>query len=144
MGLNCMTDCPDTQSCVSKAHQVDLTIDETLLPELIHGQLVKLTELDTRVKEALGAAEQAEKDAAAAKELSAGRGFWHDKKKEAIEALQESGVKLAEAVQVNAKTQKVSFEFQSRLAEITKYLFHLGVHSMPLAFHSSMRSKACE
>ncbi|WP_043612956.1 hypothetical protein [Chromobacterium violaceum] len=125
-----MTDCPEIQSSVSKAHQVDLTIDETLLPELIHGQLDKLQELDTSVKEALGAAAQAEKDAAAAKELSAGRGFWHDKKKEAIEALQESGVKLAEAVQVSAKTQKVSFEFQSRLAEVAKYLFSLGVRSI--------------
>lgn len=125
-----MTDYPETQSSVLKEHPVDLTIDEKLLPELIHGQLGKLKELDTSVKNALDAAEQAEKKAEDAKKLSAGRGFWHDKKKDAIEALQESGVKLAEAVQVSASAQKTSFEFQSRLAEVAKYLFNLGVRSI--------------
>jgi DNA-binding ferritin-like protein (Dps family) len=37
---------------------------------------------------------------------------------------------LAEAVQSGAKAQKISFEFQQRLAEISKYLFNLGVSNI--------------
>lgn len=112
---------------VSDAEQIQIAVDEKALPELIHGQIGKLNELDAGVKKALEAAGRAEQRARAAHDLSAGRGFFKDKKKEAIEGLQEAGVELAEAVQLGTQAQKLSFELQTRLAEITKYLFTLGV-----------------
>jgi len=104
--------------------------DERTLPELIQGQIGKLNELNFSVKKALEAAEQAEKRAKAASERSAGRALFQDKKREAIEELQTAGIDLASAVQSSAQAQKISFEFQTRLADISKYLFKLGVSNI--------------
>lgn len=104
--------------------------DEKTLPELIQGQVGKLNELDRSVKAALVAAELAEKRAKAASERSAGRAWFQDKKREAIEELQTAGIELASAVQSSAQAQKISFEFQRRLADISKYLFTLGVSNI--------------
>lgn len=106
---------------------VTLVIDENKLPELIQGQIAKLNELNAGVKKALESAEKAEKHAQDARNLSAGWSLFNDRKKEAIEGLQQVGVELAEAVQLGTHAQKISFEFQARLTEVTKYLFTLGV-----------------
>lgn len=116
------------QSNVSENQEIQLArVDETMLPELIQGQISKLNELDAGVRTALAAAEHAEGRALSARKLSAGWSLLGGKKKEAIEGLQEAGIELAGAVQSGAKAQKLSFEFQQRLAEVTKYLFGLGV-----------------
>lgn len=115
---------------VSEAQEIELDIDEKRIPELIQGQIGKLNELDAGVKEALDAAGKAEAHANAARDLSAGRGLFKDKKKEAIEGLQEAGVELAGAVQLGTRAHKLSFELQKRLAEVTKYLFTLGVKNI--------------
>ena len=116
------------QSDCSENQEIQLArIDETMLPKLIQGQIGKLNELDEGVKTALAAAEHAEGRALSARKLSAGWSLLEGKKKEAIEGLQEAGIELAGAVQLGAKAQKLSFEFQQRLAEVTKYLFGLGV-----------------
>lgn len=112
------------------ANDIRSSFDERLLPSLIQSQIGKLNELNACVKSALDAAEQAEKCAKAAGELSAGRGFFKDKKREAIEELQSAGINLAGAVQSGAKAQKTAFEFQTRLVEVTKYLFSLGVSNI--------------
>ena len=104
--------------------------NEKTLPELIHGQIGQLNELNASVKKALASAEQAEKKAKAASERSAGRALFQDKKREAIEELQTAGIELASAVQSSAQAQKISFEFQTRLADISKYLFKLGVSNI--------------
>lgn len=126
MGLIGMTD-PLQTSNAYESKEILLVDDEKRLPELIHGQIGKLNELDAGVKKALEAAAKAEEHAKTAHKKSAGRGFFTDKKREAIEGLQEAGVELAVAVQLGTQAQKLSFEFQTRLAEITKYLFSLGV-----------------
>lgn len=125
-----MTDTLVAPRSTPEVRRSPLPFDERMLPELIHGQISKLNELDAIVQTALKAAEKAEERAKAAAELSAGRGFFKDKKKEAIEHLQSAGVDLAEAVQSGAQAQKTAFEFQTRLAEISKYLFSLGVNNV--------------
>lgn len=103
-----------------------LSISDKDLPEMLQGQIHKLNELDKSVKEAMEAAEHAKDSAASAREKSAGFG----KKKGAIEELQSAEMELATAVQMGAEAQKVSFEFQTKLAEISKYLFALGVSDL--------------
>lgn len=101
-------------------------IDTKKLPELIQNQMAEIQRLDASVSEAMKSAEKAKKSAIEASEKSAGFG----KKKVAIEELQFATVDLAKAVGVGADAQKVSFEFQSKLAEITKCLFALGISNI--------------
>lgn len=105
---------------------IDSGFNEKDLPVLIKGQIGKLNELDKSVKKAMKAAVNAKNSADRARSQSAGFG----KKKIAIEELQSAGIDLAEAVQSGAEAQKISFEFQTKLAEITKYLFGLGVSNI--------------
>lgn len=98
-----------------------------LLPE-INRRIDKLNELSIRVEEASEAATKAEDSAKNAMYMSAGFG----KKKAAIEGLQKASVNLAEAVQAGAEAQRISFEFQRELAEISKYLFGLGVSNLAM------------
>ncbi|MDX6047613.1 MULTISPECIES: hypothetical protein [Bacillus] len=100
--------------------------NEKDLPVMIQGQISKLKELDKSVKKAMKAANVAKDSANSARSKSAGFG----KKKVAIEELQSAGIDLAEAVQSGAEAQKISFEFQTKLAEISKYLFGLGVSNI--------------
>lgn len=102
------------------------SIEDKELPTIIANQITKLNELDQGVKKAMNAASRAKEAADTAKTKSVG--FF--KKKEAIEELQSAGIDLAEAVQSGAEAQKISFEFQTKLAEITKYLFGLGVSNI--------------
>ncbi|RRS04064.1 hypothetical protein EIP75_11795 [Aquabacterium soli] len=122
-----MTEATGMDNKIFESQHIRPSFDERLLPELIQGQIGKLNELDGLVKAALEGAKAAENEARKAKELSAGRGIFTDHKRAAIEGLQKAGEKLAEAVQSGAKAQKTAFDFQTRLAEITKYLFSLGV-----------------
>lgn len=101
-------------------------IDGRDLPMLIGEQVDKLNQLDNSIKKAIKAAESANESASQAKDQSAGFG----KKKVAIEQLQSASYDLAKAVQSGTTAQKVSFEFQTKLAEISKYLFGLGVSNI--------------
>ncbi|RST77271.1 hypothetical protein D4T97_001910 [Siminovitchia acidinfaciens] len=101
-------------------------IGEEDLPVLLSEQVTKLNQLDSSIKKAIEAAEFANKSARTAKDQSAGFG----KKKVAIEQLQSASYDLAKAVQSGTVAQKVSFEFQTKLAEISKYLFGLGVSNI--------------
>lgn len=100
--------------------------DESDLPVILHGQIAKLDELDQQVKKATAAAENAKTSADKAKSLSVG---WFNKKA-VIEELQSACIDVAEAVQSGGKAQKVSFEFQAKLAEVAKYLLRLGVSNI--------------
>lgn len=106
------------------------SLEAEILPKIIKGQIGQLNELNSSVQKALSSAELAQKKALNAKELSAGRGFFSDPKRAAIEGLQGAAVELAGAVQSGAEAQKISFEFQKRLAEISQYLFKLGVSNI--------------
>ncbi len=96
------------------------------LPVLIHEQVRRLKNLDQSVNKAIKAAVDAKDSAVSAKNKSAGFG----KKKAAIEELQSAGIDLAEAVQSGAEAQKISFKFQTELAEISKGLFGLGISNI--------------
>jgi len=103
-------------------------ISEHDLPSIIGGQIQKLNDLDESVKAAINKAQDAHKKASSARSKSAGL----FKKQAAIESLQDAGYDLAEAVVSGAEAQKISFEFQSKLAEISKFLFTLGVSNIAL------------
>ncbi|RIU93444.1 hypothetical protein [Oceanobacillus picturae] len=118
------------QEILEKSDQPLLTNEEIVseenLPVLLSEQVTKLDQLDNSIKKAIEAAEFANKSARTAKDQSAGFG----KKKVAIEQLQSASHDLAKAVQSGTMAQKVSFEFQTKLAEISKYLFGLGVSNI--------------
>jgi hypothetical protein len=107
-------------------NQSPMEFDRKDFPDLIDGQINELNKLDSSVENALRAAENAEEKAEEAGEKSAK--FGH--RKAAIEELQSACTELAEAVMLGAKAQKISFEFQRKLAETTKFLFCLGVSNI--------------
>lgn len=100
-------------------------IKEEELPEIISKQFIKLEELENNVKKAVESAIKAKEKAQNAN-IPAGFG----KKKKAIETLQGAVEGSADALVVMSEVQKISFEYQSKLAEITKYLFGLGVSNI--------------
>lgn len=107
--------------------ELDATpLNDDDLPNLLNDQIVKLNLLEANIEKAIDAAKIAKEKADLAKNKSAGLG----KKKAAIEELQSAGVELAEAVQSGIDSQKISFEFQTNLAKISKYLLGLGLSNM--------------
>lgn len=107
---------------------LDVTnVNENQLPAIISTQFSKLTELEDNVQKAVNMAVAAKEKAEDAK-VSAGL----FKKKAAIEALQEAAKGSAEALITMAEAQKLSFEYQTKLTEITKYLFGLGVSNIAM------------
>jgi DNA repair exonuclease SbcCD ATPase subunit len=99
-----------------------LRINEKDLPSVLQGQVETLNELSKSLEKALRAADKATNSAKNAKNKSAGL----FKNKAAIEELQSAGVDVADAIASAAEAQKISFEFQTKLAEISKYLIALG------------------
>lgn len=107
--------------------QVISVLNPDEMPSIIGSQVEELDKLDKKVKAALEKARNAQDSANSAKEKSVSM-LWG--KTEAIEALQSSGYALSEAVISSAEAHEIGFEFQTKLAEISKYLFALGVSSL--------------
>ena len=107
---------------------VSVEVNASQVPSIIQEQFNGLKALKQNVSEATKKAEAAKDSAKSAKEKSAG--LFH--KKEAIESLQEATVDLADAQISAAQAQEVSFEYQQKIAEITKYLFALGVSNIAM------------
>lgn len=103
-----------------------INIDD--LPTIVSAQVGKLNELDDKVRRAMSSAKNANAKANSAHNLKVG---WFNKG-DVIESLQTSGMTLAEALVDSTAAQKVSFEFQTQLAEISKFLFGLGVTNIAL------------
>ena len=103
------------------------TISESQLPSVISTQINNFTELENNVKEAVNKAAYAKEQAEKAK-VSAGL----FQKKAAIELLQDAVKGNAEAQISLADAQKLSFEYQKKLTDITKFLFGLGVSSLAM------------
>ena len=101
---------------------------EADLPVIIAKQYDKLKELEDNVERAYTLAQSASDSADNAYNESAG--FGH--KKAAIESLQDAVKDLGSAQISAAEAQKISFEYQTKLAEITKYLFGLGASSIAM------------
>ncbi len=98
-------------------------VNESQIPSIIQGQFSQLEAVRSKVSHATEMAEKAQDKAKYAG--SKGAGLFQ--KKEAIEALQDAASDLAGAQVAQAEAQKVSFEYQEKLGEVTKYLFRLGV-----------------
>ncbi len=101
-------------------------ITESMLPDIISGQIKEIESLELSIKNAVAKAEEARALANNAKEMQAGL----FQKKEAIELLQAATISLAEAEAATVEAQGISFECQKRIGEITKYLFALGCTNM--------------
>ena len=93
------------------------------LPKIVKGEIEKLNELAQSVQTSIRKAKDSKKAANLAYSKSAGFG----KKKAAIEELQNAGLAQAEAIESNTNALKVSFEFQQKLNDTSKFLFGLGV-----------------
>lgn len=111
---------------------LDLTLQAGDVPLIISQQFDLIKSLDSKVQVAIKKAEEARKSAEAAKKVSAKRGVFVDHKRAAIEATQGAVADVSIAVDELSKAQKLQFEFQTRLAEITKYLFGLGVTNIAM------------
>ena len=121
-----ITDIVETEIDVNLPEIENMSIDnfeQKDLPTLIQGQMSKLSDIDKSISKALKASDTAMESAESAKNKSVSFG----RKKAAIEELQGAVTDIAEAMQDGTQAQKMSFEFQTELAEITKYLFTLGV-----------------
>ncbi|MGN1133598.1 MAG: hypothetical protein ACI4RN_03985, partial [Oscillospiraceae bacterium] len=103
-----------------------LNVDLAELPNIITNQWGSIQNLDKKVQQSLKKAQNAKESADIAYKHSAG--FGH--KKKAIESLQNASVALAESQVQTVEAQKLSFEYQKQLCEITKYLFALGVSNI--------------
>ena len=103
---------------------VELNIDQ--VPDFIHDRFEKVEELKKNVDKASKKAKLAKESAEVAKEHSAGL----FQKKGAIEALQTVTHDLAEAQISAAQAQELSFEYHQKVAELTTFLFKLGVSSI--------------
>ena len=118
-------------NCISLMENMDIVtveVNASLVPSIIQGQFTGLKALKDNVSEATKKAESAKKSAQTAKEKSTGI----FQNKGAIESLQEATVDLAEAQISAVQAQEVSFEYQQKIAEITKYLFALGVSNISM------------
>jgi len=122
---------PETENSfqIEEYGQSPITIVPGELPVIIEGQVQKPTALSGNVEKATQAAEKARQSAKNAREMTVNI-LWG--KTKAIEELQKYAVDATESSLALAKAQEKSFEFQTQLAEVTKYLFMLGAGNLAL------------
>lgn len=99
------------------------------LPFVLSDQFDKLTALESNVQKAVEMAIEAKSKAENAQVKI---GLFDFSKKDAINLLQSASEGLAEGIMTAAEAQKVSFEYQTKLTEITKFLFGLGVSNLTM------------
>ena len=98
------------------------------IPNVIGKSFDLIKALESQIKQASSSAESAKDKASSAWDEDAG--FFN--RKNAIEALQSSGRDTTTALVDGIEAQKLSFQLHGQLAEVTKYLFALGVGSIAL------------
>ena len=103
-------------------------VDISKLPSLINDQLTSLKALEEKVNIALNKAEKAKNTAQGAHSKTIG--WFGSGTKDAVYSLQNATIDLADAQYLSADTQKVILQYQAKLAEISKYLFALGVFNI--------------
>ena len=103
--------------------------DSSQVPDVISGQYEKIVELEEKVKASVSKAEQAKKSAKKAAELEV---HWYSNKKNAIELLQDAVLDNSKSQISLAEAQEKLFEYQTKLSEITKYLFALGTSNIAM------------
>lgn len=95
---------------------------------MINDQLTSLKALEEKVNIALNKAEKAKNTAQGAHSKTIG--WFGSGTKDAVYSLQNATIDLADAQYLSADTQKVILQYQAKLAEISKYLFALGVFNI--------------
>lgn len=105
------------------------TVEIKELPSIISTQFQKLDILETNVQKAVNMAREAKEKA---ENAQVDIGLFKYSKKEAINLLQSASEGLAEGLTTAAEAHKVSFEYQTKLTEITKFLFGLGVSNLAM------------
>ncbi|MCH5288558.1 MAG: hypothetical protein J1E32_01425 [Treponema sp.] len=105
-------------------------VDMDKLPDSISGMITKISDLE---KEVINSEESAKEAMRYVNDMERyeEKGKWifrhrSGNTKEIIDDTQKAVVKLADAQQVSVSALKKSFEFQKRLAEVSKNLFELG------------------
>lgn len=104
-------------------------VDIEELPFVLSNQFDKLDELESNVQKAVEMAIEAKSKAENAQVKI---GLFDFSKKDAINLLQSASEGLAEGIMTAAEAQKVSFEYQTKLTEITKFLFGLGLSNLAM------------
>ena len=111
-------------------------ISDEELPQVINDYFTELQKLKNSVNESLEEASIAKESAeTASRWVKDEHGFWIFKwtsknTEETVNNLQKAATDLAKALQTSAQAQKVSFENQEKIGQITRYLFALGVSNM--------------
>ena len=100
-------------------------VDLTQLPTIINQQVQKIKEISAKIDIAVASADDAKNAATKADNMPIGL----FQKKKAIEGLQASRKKQAEAIGEVVEALKLSFEYEKQLGEISKFLLALGVYS---------------
>ena len=101
-------------------------VNESQIPALIQSQFKQVSKLKKEISKATNEAFLT-KEEVVASIGKAGGGT-----KGAISTLQNATIDLANAQVVAIKAQTKSFEYQQKLADITKYLFGLGVSNIAM------------
>ena len=99
------------------------------LPSVLSSQFDKLNLLQYNVEKSLDMAIEAK---IKSEDAYVKMGIFDYSKKDAIKLLQEASKGLAEGIMTAAEAQKVSFEYQTKLTEITKFLLRLGLSNIAM------------
>ena len=99
------------------------------LPSVLSSQFDKLNLLQYNVEKSLNMAIEAK---IKSEDAHVKMGIFDWSKKDAIKLLQEASKGLAEGIMTAAEAQKVSFEYQTKLTEITKFLLRLGLSNIAM------------
>ncbi len=101
-------------------------VDEKQVPELIQGQFTLMSELRKQIEYATDNAFDAKE--AVINGVTPG----YISPKAAIENLQSATLDLANAQESAMKAQQYQFDYQQKLADITKFLFRLGLTNIAM------------
>jgi hypothetical protein len=107
------------------------TIRDEDLPAVVSEQVTVIENLHKEIEKSIKLAEEAKKTAEDAGFKTNAMGFMGGRR-DAIIALQKSGIDLSEAVCSNTEALDKAFQALTKLSNATKYLFALGVSSLAL------------
>lgn len=120
----------DTKQIVAEVREKAIELpSEQLLPAIISSKYDSIVELEDSVVKSIQLAKDAESSAKKASNFTV---HWYGGRKEAIELLQDASEYSSKALISLAEAQRKSFEYQTKLTEITKFLFGLGVSSIAM------------
>jgi len=120
---------------IVKAEAELVTIDVDAIPEIVTSSIKSISQLEKKVRDAESSAGEAMEFVAEQMDCYVEKGKWIFKRrtgntKDIIEDTQKGLQELAKAQHVSVEALQMSFDFQRKLAETSKYLFQLGCANM--------------